>query len=261
MIGLRLGNGFGFLEFGIWNFFGIWSLRFGICERSELDVSDDDFDVVLFVAVEFLEFGGGEKASVGAHEGVAVFFNPCGDGLMVAFASANERGAEVEVFGFFRARVGGEDFCEMGAELRGREWFDGKTGVGVVLGAEAGVEEAQVLGDFGDGGDGGFARASRDALLDGDGGRDAGEPVDVGARELFDKLARVGRHGFHEAALALGKNDVECERAFTGTGYSGDDVELPMRNGEREVFEVVFTRADNSQRRRGMRRRVLSGEW
>ena len=62
----------------------------------------------------------------------------------------------------------------------------------MMLDAEAGVEEAEVLCDLSDGGDGGFAGATGDALLDGDGGRDAGQTVDVGARELFDELARVG---------------------------------------------------------------------
>ena len=73
-----------------------------------------------------------------------------------------------------------------------------------MLNAETGVEEAEVLGDFGDSRDGGLAGAASDALLDGNGGRDAGEAVDIGARELFDELSGVGRHGFHEAALALG---------------------------------------------------------
>ena len=178
---------------------------------------------------------------------VALFFNPCGDGLVVAFASADERRAEIEFFRFFGARVGDEDFGEVGAELRGCEGFDGQSGAGVVLHAEAGVEEAQVLRDLGDGRDGGFAGAACDALLDGDGGRDAGEQVNVGARELFDKLARVRRHRFHEAALPFGENDVECERAFAGAGNAGDDVERVVRDGEGDVFQVVFASAGNLQ--------------
>jgi hypothetical protein len=49
-----------------------------------------------------------------------------------------------------------------------------------MLHAEARVEQAEVLGDLGDGRDGGLARTAGDALLDGDGRGNAGEPVDVG---------------------------------------------------------------------------------
>ena len=65
------------------------------------------------------------------------------------------------------------------------------------------------MSDLGDGGDSGLAGAARDALLDGDGGRNAGEAVDGGPGELLDELARVRRHRLHETALALGEHDVE----------------------------------------------------
>jgi hypothetical protein len=116
-----------------------------------------------------------------------------------------------------------------------------------MLHAQARVEQAQVLGDLGDGGDGGFARAARDALFDGHGGRDAGQSVDGRARELFHELPRVGRHRFHETALALGKNNVEREGGFAGTGDAGHDGELAVRNGERKILQVVFARADDGK--------------
>ena len=113
-----------------------------------------------------------------------------------------------------------------------------------MLHAESRVEETEVLRDLGDGRDGGLARAARDALLDRDGRRNAGEPVDGGTGELFDELPRVGRHRFHEAALALGEDDVEREGGLAGAGDARDDVELPMRNREREILQIVLARAE-----------------
>jgi hypothetical protein len=84
-------------------------------------------------------------------------------------------------------------------------------------------------------------------LLDGDGGRDAGEAVDGGAGHLLDELARVGRHRLHEAALALGEYDVEGEGALAGAGYAGDDGQLAVGDSERDVFEVVFAGAGQNE--------------
>ena len=133
--------------------------------RYDLAAAEDDVDVVLLVAVELLEGIGAEEAAVGAHELVAMLADPVGDGLVVALASADERGAEVEVLRLFRLR-GRERFVEELAELAGRKRGNGASGFRVVLHAGAGVEEAEVLGDLGDGGDGGLAGAAGDALLD-----------------------------------------------------------------------------------------------
>ena len=88
--------------------------------------------------------------------------------------------------------------------------------------------------DGGDGGDGGFAAAAGNALLDGDGRRQAGDQVDVGAFELLDELAGVGGHAVEEAALAFGEEDVEGEGGFAGAGEAGDDDELVA--GDLQVY-------------------------
>ena len=203
------------------------------------------------VAVEFLKGGDGEDAAIGAHELVAMILDPGGDGLVVALAAANERGAEVKVFGLLRGGRG-KDLVQEALELRRRERLDGFIGVGMMLNAEAGVEEAEVLGDLGDGGDGALARTAGDTLLDRDGGRDAGKAVDGGAGHLLHELAGVGAHGVHEAALALGEDDVEGEGALARSGDAGDDVELTVRDGERDVFEVVLAGALETQDRSGV---------
>ena len=156
-----------------------------------LQVGDDDLDVVFFVTIEFLKGVDAGESAVGAHEFVALISDPGGDGLVVTLATADEWSAEVEVFRAARSRCG-EHAGEEGAELAGRERGDGLVGLGVMLGTEPRVEEPEVLGDFGDRRDGGFAGAAGDTLFDRDGGRNSGEAVDGGARELFDELARVG---------------------------------------------------------------------
>ena len=218
----------------------------GVGRRRE--VGDHHFNVVLFVAIEFLEGVDGRELAVGAHEFVALFADPRGDGLMMAFAAADQRRAEVEMFGAAGfGRV--ENAREQGFELAEGERFDGFVGVGVMLDAETRVEETEVLGDLGDGRDGGLAGAARDALFNRDGGWDAGEAVDGGARELFDELSRVGRHRFHEAALAFGEDDVEGEGGFAGAGDAGDDGELAVQNREREIFEIVLAGAFDAELR------------
>ena len=213
-----------------------------------LEVGDDDFDVVLLVAVELGEGVDALQAAVDAHELVALLLDPLGDGLVVALAAADERGAEVEVLGLLRLRRD-QGSRHQGLHLAGRKRGDGAAGFRVVLHAGAGIEEAQVLGDFGDRGDGGLARAAGDALLDGDRGRDAGEAIDVRTRQLFDELARVGRHGLHEAPLALGEDDVERESRLARARHAGDHGEFAVRDRDGDVLQVVLSRSKDLERR------------
>ncbi len=110
----------------------------------------------------------------------------------------------------------------------------------MVLDAEAGVEEPQVLRHLGDGRDRRLARSAGDPLLDRHGRRDAGDAVDRGPGQLLDELPRVGRHRLHEAPLALRKDDVEGERGLARPGDAGDDVQGVVRDRERDVLQVVL---------------------
>ena len=164
----------------------------------------------------------------------------------MALAAADERRAKIKVL---RAagRRRGENLGEQPAQLGRRERRDGPVGPGMMLHAETRVEEAEVLGHLGDGGDRRFARAAGDALLDGDGGRDARQPVKGRARELLDELPRVGRHRLHETALPLGEHNVEGQRGLARAGHAGDDRQLVMRDGDRKVLQVVLPGADDRQ--------------
>ena len=84
--------------------------------------------------------------------------------------------------------------------------------------------------DFGDGRDGRFAAAARDALFDGDGWRKAGHEIDIGLFQLLHKLPRIDRHAVEEPALAFGKEDIKRERALAGTAQARHDDELIARD-------------------------------
>ena len=106
-----------------------------------------------------------------------------------------------------------------------------------------GVEQAQVVVDLRDGADGGARGAAGGFLLDGDGGREAFDGIDVGALHLVEKLAGVGRKCFDVAALAFRIDGVEGERRFAGTGEAGDDGEGVARDGDGDVAQVVLAGA------------------
>ena len=106
-----------------------------------------------------------------------------------------------------------------------------------------GVEQAEVVVDFGDGADGGAGAAGGGLLLDGDGGGEAVDGVDVGALHLVEELAGVGGEGFDVAALAFGVDGVEGERGFAGAGEAGDDGEGVARDADVDVAQVVLARS------------------
>ncbi len=108
--------------------------------------------------------------------------------------------------------------------------------------ADRGVEQAEIVVDLGDGADGGAGAAAGGFLLDGDGGREAFDGVDVGALNLIQKLAGIGREGFDIAALALSVDSVEGERALAGSREAGDHGEGVAGNADVDVAQVVLAR-------------------
>ena len=77
-------------------------------------------------------------------------------------------------------------------------------------------------------------------MLDGDGGREAVDGVDVGALHLVEELAGVGGKGFDVAALAFGVNGVEGEGGLAGAGEAGDHGEGIAQDGDGDVAQVVL---------------------
>ena len=115
--------------------------------------------------------------------------------------------------------------------------------LGAMGGTHAGVEQAQVIVDFGDGADGGAGVFAGGFLVDGDGGGEAVDGIDVGLFHLPEELARIGRKALDIAALALGVEGIEGEGGLAAAGEAGEDDEFIAREGQVEVFEVILSDA------------------
>ena len=95
----------------------------------------------------------------------------------------------------------------------------------------AGIEQAQIVVDLGDGAHGGARIVRGGLLLDGNRWRQAFDGVHIGLFHHRQELAGVGRQGFHVPALAFGIEGVERQRRLAGAGQSGDDDELVPGKG------------------------------
>ena len=115
--------------------------------------------------------------------------------------------------------------------------------IGAVRIADPRVEQPQVVVDLGDGADRRARVVRRRLLLDRDRRRQALDQVDVGLFHQLQELPRVRGQRLDVAALALGVERVERERALAGAGQAGDDDQPVARQIEVDVLEVVRARA------------------
>ena len=97
--------------------------------------------------------------------------------------------------------------------------------------------------DLGDGADRRARIARGGFLLDGDGGREAVDLVDVRLLHHLQELPRVSRQALDVAALALGIDGVEGKRGFAGAGQPGEHHKLVAGNIEIDILEVVLAGA------------------
>ncbi len=197
-------------------------------------VAEDDIDGVLGEAVERLELGRLDPFLVDPQGGIALLGGPLGDLGVEALARFDERCEEGELACFFQM------VAEPRRHLGGGLADGGLAGLGIVGGAELGVEEAEELVDLGDGGDSALAAAPGEPLLDGDGGRDAGDRIDLRLLHLVDELPRVGVEAVEVAPLALAEEDIEGQGRLARAAQAGDDGHLTPLDAEREVLQVVM---------------------
>ena len=80
------------------------------------------------------------------------------------------------------------------------------------------------------------------ALLDADGGRNAGDQIHLRAGQLLDELAGIEVHRVQKSPLPLGKEQVKGQRALAGAADAGDHDELP-RGMASEIFFRLCSRA------------------
>ncbi len=199
----------------------------------------DGLEVVEFLLVELdavrlvAEF---DKLAVHAGADEAFAGEAFQDVAELAFLAADERGQE------HHARPGreGEDFIH---DIAGGLRDDGHAGIGAMGFADVGVEEAEVIVNFRGGGDDGARTAAGAALLDGDGRGQALDEIHLRLLHLVEELAGVGGKAFDVFALALGVNGIEGERRFAAPAQAGDDHQAVARDLQREILQIVLTRA------------------
>ena len=102
--------------------------------------------------------------------------------------------------------------------------------------ADAGVEQAQVVVDFGNGP---YCRpgiAAGRLLVDGNGRRQAFDVVNVRFIHLSQKLAGIGRQRFDVAPLAFGIDGIESQGRLARSGQARKDDELVPGNLDVYIF-------------------------
>ena len=123
--------------------------------------------------------------------------------------------------------------------------FDGKPGGRRIGHADAREQQAQIVVDLGDRADGRARIARGGLLLDGDGGRQALDVIDIRLLHQFQELARIGRQRLDIAALALGIDGVEGERGLARAGQAGQHGQRVARNLDVDILEIVLAGAAN----------------
>ena len=135
--------------------------------RLVLQPVDDDLDVVLDPAVELQVVGQADDLAIDAGADEAALEHVLEQVLVLALLAADDRGQDEEA----RPVRQGED---AGDDLLARLGGDRPAALGAMALADAGVEDAQVVVDLGDGADGRARIAAGRLLLDADGRRQAG---------------------------------------------------------------------------------------
>ena len=123
--------------------------------------------------------------------------------------------------------------------------------VHTVLHADLGVQQPQIVRDFGHRGHRRVPPAPAHALFNGDRRRNARQQIDIRFGQDLDELAGVGRQAVDIAPLALGIHNVKHQRGLARPGQPGDHDHLIPGNIERDILEVMLLGADHTDRRVG----------
>ena len=123
-----------------------------------------------------------------------------------------------------------------------------------------GVENAEIVVDFGQGGGCAPRIPQTEPLVDRNGRLQPGDGVDVGPLELMEELARIVGEGFNVLPLPLGKDGVVGERALPAAARAGDHRDPIAGDRKGDILQVVNPRSGHSDRRgeRTLRRGVRS---
>ena len=199
---------------------------------------DHHLDGVLLVPgqVHLVAIGQLDGGAVHPDPGETLFGQVFEQSAVLALAPPHHRGQHQEA----GALVEGQDpVDDLLRALSGHR----TAALGAVGLADAGVEQPEVVVHLGDGAHRGAWIARCRLLVDGDGGRQTFDEVDVGLVHLTEELAGVGGQRLDVPALALGVDGVEGQGRLAGAGQPGEHDEPVARQVERDVLQVVLARA------------------
>src|SRR5712664_4994219 len=103
-----------------------------------------------------------------------------------------------------------------------------------------GPQQPQEIIDFGGGPDGRTARGRGVLLFDRDGRRKALHRIDERLRHSLEELLGIRRQRFDIAALSLGVERVERERAFPRARWARNDGERPARKLDGDALQIML---------------------
>src|SRR5690606_21010890 len=108
------------------------------------------------------------------------------------------------------------------------------------------IEQPQVIVDFRNRPDGRSRAARSRLLLNGNGGAQPIDGIDIGALHLVKELASIRGEGFDVASLAFRVDGVEGQRRLARTAEAGDDGEFIAGNLDAHVGEIMRARPVNN---------------
>ena len=204
---------------------------------------DDDLDVVVDVTIESLYLVDAaqiQHLAVDAHACIALPGEVAELRVVVALAAAHHRRKHLE------SGTGGKLHDPIHDLLR-RLALDDLSGLRIVLEADAGVQQPQVVVYLRDRSDCGARVAAGAFLIDGDRRRQAFEKVHIGLVHLPEELARIGRERLDIAPLPLGVDRVEGERRLAAARQPGENDHAIARQFDIHIAQVVLPRTADDQ--------------
>ena len=202
---------------------------------------DHDFDRVFLLFVErdvvaqvdVLAVDTGADIAGPAH--VEEFFS------ILSLPAADDRGQELKLAALGQ-RADGIDHLLYG--LRGDFLAALKAGGA----SDPGEEKTEIVVNLRHGADRGPGVVAGALLLDGNGGREPFDRIDVGLAHLFKELTGIGRERLDVPSLPLGIDRVEGQRRFARPAQPRDHDELVARDRHVDVLEIVLSRPFNDDR-------------
>ena len=184
----------------------------------------NDFDVVLFILFRKKIFSQIIDGTVNPHPDIAAAPGGIQHLFVGTFSSPHHRRHNLK-FGLFRQRQ------KLIHNLIDGLTADLPAAHRAVGSPHPGIEQPEIVVNFGDGAYGGAGVFGGGFLIDGDGRAEPFNGLHIGLLHLPQKLPGIGGNTLHIPALAVGVDGIKGQAGFTGTGKPGKDDKLISWDG------------------------------